>query len=160
MKRHSHIIFLLFTFQLLLFASCTQLDVFEKNTPIPDYNWKSGFAATGSFTIKDTASTYNISLVLRHNDAYKYNNIWLNIGLQYPGDSMRYRKFELQLATDASGWEGSGMNDIWEVRKPLELLKFKKQGNYIFNITQIMRDNPLQHVMSAGLRVQKVKLAE
>ena len=142
----------------LLFASCTQLDVYEKNTVIPNYQWQSSYPSKGSFAIADTASPYNIFLVLRHNDAYRYNNIWLNIGLQEPGDSMHYQKLDLQLATDAEGWQGSGMNDIWEVRKLLGLRQFKQKGTYSFSITQIMRDNPLLNIMSVGLRVEKVKI--
>ena len=144
----------------LFVSSCTQLDVFEKNTVIPDYQWQSSFSAKGSFAITDTTSSYNIMLVLRHNDVYRYNNIWLNIGLQEPGDSMHYQKLDLQLATDAEGWQGSGMNDIWEVRKILNArpMPFKRKGTYSFSIAQIMRDNPLLNIMSVGLRVEKVKI--
>jgi gliding motility-associated lipoprotein GldH len=144
---------------ILLLGSCAQLEVYEKNTPIPNQEWKSSFTTVGSFTISDTLAAYSISLVLRHTDAYKYNNIWLNIGLQPPGDSMSVQKVDLKLASDASGWEGTGMNDIWEVRKLLngEPRRFKKAGTYRFTIGQIMRDEPLQHVLSAGLRVEKYK---
>jgi gliding motility-associated lipoprotein GldH len=143
-----------------VFSSCTQVDVFEKNTNIPGYNWKSDFTAGGSFDIKDTAVFYNMFVVLRHTDAYKYENIWLNIGLQAPGDSMRYTRYNVQLATGATGWEGKGMDDIWEIRKRVETNSqaFKKMGTWKFSINQLMRDNPLPHVMSAGLRVEKTAL--
>lgn len=138
--------------------SCRQVAVYEKNTPIPNYKWQSNFAATGSFTIEDTAAFYNVSIVLRHTDEYAYNNIWLNVGLQSPGDSMYFQKIDLLLGSDASGWEGSGMNDIWEMRKLLngQARRFKKPGTYQFEILQLMRDEPLKHVMSAGLRVEKM----
>ena len=141
----------------LLITSCTQLDVFEKNTVIPKYEWQSDFIVKGSFAIKDSLASYNIYLVLRHTDAYQYNNIWLNIGLQVPGDTMSYQKVNLPLGNDTSGWDGTGMNDIWELRKLLngEPRRFKKAGTYNFNIAQIMRDNPLRNVMSAGLRIEK-----
>jgi len=142
---------------LLVFSSCRQIDVFEKNTPIPKYEWKHGFAASGTFVIQDTLAAYNLSLVLRHTDAYAYNNIWLNVGLQSPGDSMYFQKVDLSLGNDATGWEGAGMNDIWEVRKLLngQPRRFKKKGEYRFQIMHIMRDDPLNNVMSAGLRVEK-----
>jgi gliding motility-associated lipoprotein GldH len=138
-------------------SSCKQIDIYEKNTVIPKYEWRSDFTAKGTFIIKDTLSAYNIYLVLRHTDAYQYNNIWLNIGMQSPGDSMYVQKADLLLGTDASGWEGSGMNDIWEVRKLLtgEPRRFKRAGTYNFSINQVMRDNPLLHVMSVGLRIEK-----
>ena len=141
-------------FACYLLPSCTQLDTFEKNTSIPNQQWKSSFEASGSFSIKDTLSAYNTYIVLRHTDAFKYNNIWLNVGIQPYGDSMRYQKIDMPLGTDATGWFGSGMNDIWEVRQLLGI-KFKKPGTYNFSITQIMRDDPLPAIMSAGLRVQK-----
>lgn len=141
----------------LIISSCKQIDIFEKNTVIPNYEWKSNFIISGSFTITDTISAYSIYLVLRHTDAYKYNNIWLNIGLQPPGDSLIKQQVDLKLGDDANGWEGTGMNDIWELRKLLngEPQRFKKAGEYKFTIAQVMRDEPLLNVMSAGLRIEK-----
>ena len=143
----------------LLISSCRQLDVYEKDTAIPNYEWQSGFVAKGSFTISDTTSTYNLYVVLRHTDAYKYNNIWLDLGLQNPGDSLRFQKINLSLGNDLTGWEGTGMNDIWEVRSLLnsEPKRFRKAGTYNFSIAQIMRDNPLLHIMSVGLRLENPK---
>lgn len=140
-----------------MLAGCTELQVFEKNTSIPGYQWQANYPVTGSFDITDTTSTYNIYIIIRHTDAYKYNNIWLDIAFQAPGDNIFNEKKELELGTDATGWYGSGMNDIWEVRKLLnyEPRRFKKKGTYHFSISQIMRDNPLAHIMTIGLRVQK-----
>jgi gliding motility-associated lipoprotein GldH len=146
---------ILFLFATL--ASCTQVDVYEKNIPIPKYEWKQDYAVTGTFKITDTLAAYNIYIVLRHTDAYNYNNIWLNVGLQSPGDSMYEQKVNLSLGSDARGWEGTGMNDIWEVRKALNdrPQRFIKNGEYKFRIRHIMREEPLKNVMSAGLRVEK-----
>ena len=151
--------FLIIVAGLLLTSSCTQIEVFEKNTVIPKYQWDQNFAATGEFIITDTATAYSIYLVIRHTDAYQYNNIWLNIGLQPPGDSMRIQKVNIKLGDDANGWEGTGMNDIWELRKLLngEPRRFKQAGKYRFTISQIMRDNPLRNIMSVGLRIEKKK---
>jgi gliding motility-associated lipoprotein GldH len=126
---------------------------------IPKYQWQQSFSATGDFIITDSLAAYNIYLVLRHTDAYQYDNIWLNIGLQPPGDSMRVQKVNIVLGTDANGWEGTGMNDIWEQRKLLNggPGRFKKGGKYRFSISQIMRDNPLLNIMSVGLRIEKKK---
>jgi gliding motility-associated lipoprotein GldH len=114
-------------------------------------------AATGSFDIKDTAALYNTYLVLRHTDTYPYENIWLNLGLQAPGDSMRFVRYNLSLVNGSMGWEGTGMNDIWEVRKRLQIGdgRFKKAGTWNFAIYHLMRNDPLPAMLSAGLRVEK-----
>ena len=140
-------------------SSCAKVDVFEKNTAIPQHRWPYSLQPVFDFTITDTASLYNLYIVLRHTDAYRYNNIWLNVGSQSPADSMRYQKFDLQLGTDASGWEGTGMGDIWELRKSITKgpFKFNKAGNYKFEIAQMMRENPLPGIMNVGVRVEKLK---
>lgn len=81
------------------------------------------------------------------------------MGYQAPGDTMRFNRLDLQLGDDANGWEGTGMDDIWEVRKPVSSrpLSFTKKGTYTFSIAQIMRENPLSGMMSIGLRLDKVK---
>ncbi|MCW3089039.1 MAG: gldH [Ferruginibacter sp.] len=141
----------------LWLAACSKINVFEKNTVIPGHSWSYSFQPAFDFNISDTAASYNVYIVLRHTDAYRYNNIWLNIGSQAPADSMRFQRFELQLGTDATGWEGTGMDDIWELRKPITKgpIKFNKTGNYKFSIAQMMRENPLPEIMSIGVRVEK-----
>jgi gliding motility-associated lipoprotein GldH len=147
--RQLQIVFcLLLIVNCILLSSCNQLETFEKNTSIPNYQWNSNFKT-------DTAATYKAYIALRHTDAYKYNNIWLNVGIAEPGDSLHFRKVDMQLGTDAAGWAGSGMNDIWEIRQLLMIKRFTKTGTYKFAITQIMRDNPLPAVMSAGMRLEK-----
>jgi gliding motility-associated lipoprotein GldH len=157
MKKVSFNKFLLASVILAALHGCATIDVFEKNTPIPGNRWSRDFAATGSFEITDTASFYNIYIVLRHTDSYNYNNIWLNVGVMSPGDSMRFQKIDLTLGNDREGWEGTGMNDIWEVRKLIfgQPRRFVRPGTYNFSIRHIMRDDPLPHVMSAGLRIEK-----
>ena len=155
-------IILLFTFCFLLFTSCNKLNVFEKDNTIPQYEWQYSYAPTFQFAITDTTSNYYVYMVLRHTDAYRYNNIWLKIGLQQPADSMRFGQYEFNLADDKNGWHGTGMDDIWEVRElinngPLEYFTFKKQGNYKFSVAQAMRENPLKNVMDIGIRIEKVK---
>ena len=149
--------FLILFFLCSAIISCKQINVYEKNTSIPDFEWRNSFSAKGSFIISDTTSAYNIFITLRHTDAYAYNNIWLQVGLQNPGDSMKYQKIDLTLGNDQNGWDGTGMNDIWDVRKKLnnQPLQFKSAGNYNFEIRQIMRDEPLKNIMSAGLRIEK-----
>ena len=150
--------FLIFIFA---FASCqTNIDVFERNVSIPDHAWSSAFKPEISFTVKDTLARYNIYAVIRHTDAYEFNNIWINIYTKVPGDSVvRKQQLDLRLATDEKGWLGSGMDDIFEHRilitaQPEALTK---AGVYIFRLENIMRVDPLPGVLNVGIRVEKAK---
>lgn len=142
------------------FASCAQLDVFEKTVALPAQSWYYNNQPSFSFDITDTLAAYNLFIVLRHTDTYQYNNIWLRIGSKAPGDSMRYQNIDVTLGTDAKGWEGNGMDDIFEVRKNITRgpVPFKRAGKYTFTISQVMRENPLKYILNAGIRVEKVQL--
>jgi gliding motility-associated lipoprotein GldH len=138
-------------------TACETIDVFEKNVSIPNYEWSNSFQPEIAFEISDTTALYNTYVVLRHTDAYRYKNIYLNIYMQVPGEAVRKERFELQLATDDKGWLGSGMDDIFEHRIPIFTAKFPKAGLYKYKLEQIMREEPLQYVMNVGIRVEKVK---
>ena len=157
--KYQQFFFVLVTSGSLWLTACSRVDVFEKNAVIPKNQWSYSLQPAFDFIIKDTTASYNLYVVLRHTDAYRYNNIWLNVGTQSPGDSTRYQKFELQLGSDAKGWEGTGMDDIWELRKLITNgpVRFNKAGNYHFSVAQIMRENPLPNIMNIGIRVEKVK---
>lgn len=146
---------ILFCLQL---TACNNIGVFEKNVAFKKQEWPSGYKPSFSFTITDTATAYNIYLVLRHTDAYNYNNIWIKFTRRGP-DTSYTQQADLRLATNGQGWLGTGMDDIWEHRIPITqaATQFRRSGNYEFTLEQVMRQDPLLHVLNAGLRVEKVK---
>jgi gliding motility-associated lipoprotein GldH len=141
-------------------ASCETIDIYEKTVAFPNHNWKSAERPSFTFEITDTTTLYNIFLVLRHEDAYSYNNIWVNLTVKGPADTITIRR-EFILGNNRKGWLGSGMDDIFEHRipfnnKPTPLRK----GKYVFTLQQDMREDPLDYVMNAGVRVEKAKRDE
>jgi gliding motility-associated lipoprotein GldH len=140
------------------FASCTTLDASEQTITIPKMEWSQSNICKGEFEITDTNASYNYYVILRHTDAYAYNNIWVQIGIKAPNDStFSYQKINMPLGNDANGWYGTGLNDIWESLHKLNPLpaSVKAAGKYSFSIEQIMRDNPLSQVLGVGFKVQK-----
>lgn len=137
--------------------SCNTIDVYEKTKIFPSHNWVAAEKPTFAFEIKDTAVLYNIFLVIRHHDAYRYNNIWIDVSMKGPSDTLQVKR-EFILGNNAQGWLGSGMDDIFEHRipfnnKPTAL----KKGTYTFQLEQAMREDPLQEILNVGIRVQKLK---
>lgn len=142
---------------ILYLSSCTTVDLYEKNVSIPRHEWRSSFKPEFSFTITDTVSLYQLLLVLRHNERYNFNNIWINLYSQPPGDTLHKAAYELQLATNEQGWLASGMDDIYEHRLKLTDNIMLKRGEYKFIVENIMREDPLLNVMNVGIRLEKVK---
>ncbi|MGQ0737647.1 MAG: gliding motility lipoprotein GldH [Bacteroidota bacterium] len=145
---------------LFFFSSCQTIDLYEKTAAIPGHKWKNSFKPSFTFVIKDTAVPYKIFVTLRHRDKYNYNNIYISLTTRQPGqDSTQTAMYDLKLGNDEEGWKGSGMDDIYEHRIPLTPettdFYFRKKGNYTFAIEQVMREDPLEHVMNVGLRIEK-----
>jgi len=139
-------------------ASCNTIDLYEKTKAFPTHEWKSSEKPTFTFQVTDTTSLYDVFFVFRHTDAYNFNNLWVNITTIAPGDTARTQPLDLKLADNQNGWLGSGMDDIFEHRVKITATPIKlKQGKYSFTLQQIMREEPLQHVMNAGIRVEKSK---
>lgn len=158
-KRATYFYIIITAAIVLLASACKTVDVFEKNATIPGSEWDRGFKPAVDFTITDTASFYNIYVTLRHTYAYKYNNIWLNLQYTLPGDSLKQQKIDVLLGDNQKGeWLGTGMDDLFEVRRLItpQPFRFKRSGNCNFVIEQVMRDNPLKHILNAGIRVEKV----
>ena len=140
-----------------LLTSCTTSDLYEKNVSLPDHEWKTDYKPEFDFIIKDTTSLYKVFLVLRHTEKYNYKNIWINLYSQPPGDTLHKAQYELTLATNDKGWLATGMNDIYEHRLKLTEPVRLRAGIYKLMLENIMRENPLQHVLNVGIRVEKVK---
>jgi gliding motility-associated lipoprotein GldH len=151
---------LLFLLPCVLYLGCTSIDLYEKSVSIPGHAWKSSYKPSFTFSIKDTSSAYDLFLVLRHNDKYSFNNIYINLYAQTPGiDTVQVIKYPLTLATDEKGWLATGMDDIYEHRIRLtpegQPVYFRMPGDYTYTIEQIMREDPLKNVLNVGLRIEK-----
>lgn len=158
--RHRYPYFLLLISYIVFVTSCTTVGVFEKNISIPGHSWNAEFKPEISFEIQDTTSLYNLYIVVRHTDAYRYNNIWVNVQTTYPAGNVTNQPLDLVLATDAKGWLGSGMDDIFEHRIPITPPQSPvrlQAGTYKYKLENIMREQPLEHVMNVGIRLEKAK---
>jgi gliding motility-associated lipoprotein GldH len=163
----------LFYLQLLacsvwLLSSCTTIDLYEKVVPVPGHQWQSSFKPQFSFIIKDTTVPYQAYVILRHNNKYRYNNIWISLLAAAATDTAQKLSLELPLA-NKEGWLGTGMDDVFEhrvriggeieklgfVKMGAEGFYFTRPGEYNFTLEQIMRDDPLLEVLNVGLRLEK-----
>ena len=145
---------------IVVITSCNwTTGVFEKNMPFDNHEWPSSVKPDIVFEISDTVSLYNIYIVLRHTDAYHFNNIYVRATVKEPGEEKgRSGDYDLQLATNGKGWIGTAMDDIYDARLLVQpKTRFRKSGIYHITLEQLMREDPLKNVLSAGLRVERVQ---
>lgn len=143
-------------FFVYLLQSCNTIDVYEQTIALPKQQWSSRTLLNFTTSVKDSNAYYNIYFVIRHSESYHFNNIWINLISAFPKDSARAQKLNIQLA-NADGWLGTSMDDIIEQRllinrQPVRL----PAGSYKFSLQQLMREDPLDNVLNAGIRIEKV----
>jgi gliding motility-associated lipoprotein GldH len=131
--------------------------VYEKNMAFNDHEWSSSVKPDITFEITDTVSLYNIYIVVRHTDAYHYNNMYIRVTVKEPGGGQgKTGDYDLELATNGKGWIGTAMDDIYDTRLLIQpKTRFRKTGIYHITLEQLMREDPLKNVLSAGLRVER-----
>lgn len=141
----------------ILLSSCQSNGVFEKVAFFQKHEWESKYQPDFQFAVTDTNALYHIYAVIRHEDAYRYNNLWVQFSTQSPGESAKKQLLNLRLADNRRGWLGSGMDDVFDHRIRLTQAPIKlKSGTYSFKLQQAMREDPLPNMLNAGVRVEKV----
>ena len=143
----------------LSLVACQTIPLSEQNTIHPDHQWNSKKPEKYLFNITDTNNLYKVVFVIRHHNAYHYKNIWVELSHSSADEKGRAESFNLNLADDQKGWLGTGMDDIYDQRIPLYAKPIKlKYGLHTFTIKHTMREDPLQNILSTGVRIEKVAL--
>lgn len=169
-------LFALLLISTLSFAGCIPSPYYQKSYSIPGNKWSYDFRPSFVVDIEDTAIHYNLSFIIRHTNNYAYSNIWLNVLVKKPGDSIfRKTRVEIPLATPQGQWLGKGMGELYEQRRmivldhkaiPLtdELVSvseasiddlFLNKGRYEIKFEQNMREQNLSDLLHVGLRIEK-----
>jgi gliding motility-associated lipoprotein GldH len=154
-----------FQVAVVVFASCCMLAAcrpspqYQKTEVVPGKGWNYNFKPSFVFEITDSTAIYQPYFIIRHTQAYPYNNIWMWLYIKTPGDSVATKaRINITLAEASGKWLGRGMGEIYEQRMPISLgdsVDMSRPGTYEVVIEQNMRINPLPEVLDVGFRVEK-----
>lgn len=137
-------------------VSCDPQRLYDDNKKIPNNQWYYKNLVPFDVQIDDTNQLYNVYINLRVGADYKYNNIFIWLNTTNPERKTDKRRVEIRLADDAGKWLGSGLGDLYDYQFPvLSKVKFPNKGFYRFELEQNMRDDTLNHILSAGIRLEK-----
>jgi gliding motility-associated lipoprotein GldH len=146
---------------LFVLSGCRPGPEYQDHFTIPGNAWKSDFRPEFKFVINDTAAPYQIYLIVRHTDAYRFQNIWINLDSKAPGDSsFTLNRAEVTLAAPNGRWLGRGLGELYEQRVPINKpVTFPRPGEYTLRLTHDMRQDPLPEIMTIGIRLEKLPVA-
>jgi len=156
MTRPRNIVFVFVILLSLLFTSCNKNVIYTEYRKFNENEWYAKEKAVFDVDVKDNTSLNNISLMVRHADAYPYSNIFLFLETTYPDGKVEKDTLEVILANGKGEWMGSGAGDIFDFKVPIKKnVKFPLIGKYTFAFQQAMRTDPLPLVVDFGFEIEK-----
>ncbi|MDR2233715.1 MAG: gliding motility lipoprotein GldH [Tannerella sp.] len=144
---------LLLSLSIALF-SCIKPPFYEGYQVVDD-QWNKNKEVYFIFEIADTTASYDISLNIRNNNLYPYQNLWLFCAQEQPDGTALRDTIECTLADDFGKWLGSGIS-LHHINLPIrEQYKFPMHGTFTISIRQGMRDDAIVGIEQIGLRIEK-----
>lgn len=145
---------------ILLLSSCSNNVVYSKYETFENNEWYAKNKANFDVEMTDINSFHDISVMVRHADAYPYSNLYLFLTTTYPDGKVTLDTLECILSNPKGEWMGNGAGDIFDITIPLkQSTRFPLAGKYNFKFEQAMRTDPLPLIMDFGFEIKKTKTA-
>ncbi len=148
----------LFIFAIFLLAACDKPAMFDAFAPINN-GWHQDSIVNFSVPVQDTSTQYYISLKLRHNADYPYENIYLFRTISSASGIEYQDTVDLKVADEKGKWLGEGVGEVktmaWGFGRGG--LRFKNTGKYTFTLQHGMRDSILPGIMDVGLTINAIE---
>jgi gliding motility-associated lipoprotein GldH len=148
-----------FVIILLIFASCDEQRVYEKNTDFDSRHWLVNEKPTFEFEIADSLESYNLYCNVRNSLDYPFARIFITYYLQDSTGAVMEKNMVSQLLFDektGAPFGESGLGDLYDHRILLKKAHtFPSTGKYAVSFEQYMRKDTLDGILAVGLRVEK-----
>ncbi|MBY0245225.1 MAG: gliding motility lipoprotein GldH [Sphingobacteriaceae bacterium] len=136
------------------FLSCTNNQHAFVTKDFANGNWNYANKVLLTANIADVSKSYNVCVTFRHSNQYLYSNIFVMFHIRAANQHL-YKRVEYTLTHPDGEWTGNGSGDLFtDTFLLLKNYKFKKAGNYTFEIVQDMRDNPLVGMSDVNLFIE------
>ncbi len=159
MPRNSVLLF--FLIALIGLVSCDSKRVYDVYKTVPN-TWHKDSIISFKINPPDSVNPYNLFVNLRNTNAYKYNNLFLIVGMTFPHGKTIKDTLEYRMADPSGKLLGSGYTDIKENKLWYkEAVVFRESGEYVVDIQHAMRENgkvngvvKLEGITDIGFRIE------
>jgi len=145
----------LFCLCFTLCISCGDKSYYEQYKSIESKFWEKEAEYYFSFDITDTSSPYDITIEIRNNNLYPYQNLWIFSQEEQPSGNVLKDTTECLLADDYGKWLGTGISLFQSSHVLHSKYHFKEEGTYTLGFRQGMRNDQLPGIQEIGLRITK-----
>ncbi len=145
----------------LVLLSCNTNEVYSEYKALPNH-WPIEETLEFSIPALDSVNTYNLFFNVRNTNEYKYNNLFLIAGIEFPNGKVVVDTLEYQMARADGSWLGTGNrvkeNKLWYK----ENIRFFEEGDYTVRVRHAMRNNAaimgvskLEGITDVGIILEK-----
>ena len=128
----------------IVLSSCDSNQVFDEYKSVPD-EWQKDSIISFKVNPPDSIQNYNLFVNIRNTNAYKFNNLFLIVEMEYPHGKTLKDTLEYQMAKPNGELLGGGFTDIKENKLWYkgydEPFVFEEIGDYTISIQHAMRNN-------------------
>lgn len=140
---------------LWVLVGCGSRD-FEQREVIPEAKWAVEHRIPIDVTVNDTVGVYTFGMSLRHNENYRYSNLYVFLHTTLPDGDLMCDTIQCLLAMPDGRWIGKSSGSMRDLRVTLNpAMRFPQVGTYHFEIEQAMREPVLKGITDIGLFIEK-----
>lgn len=146
----------------LLLSGCVNSDnvVYTKFKSLSNQEWHKGqYLEFDLDSVADEDSNYDVLLVVRHNDTYKYNSMCVVVEEFVQGESETTDSIDIKMANEDGRWVGRGQYGLYEV---IDTLKRgdRLSKRYLISVCHGMRCVTVEGVSDVGIVVKRLNKYE
>ena len=143
-------------FVALVLSGCDRDKFFDESLSLPHNTWSQDESLSFPITVEDTTSAYRFYINVRNSTSYNYNNIYFFLTTEYPGGGFSQDTIECLLAAKDGSWLGKGTGSYRDNRIHIrDNIIFPRKGTYTLRLRQAMREDELEGISEAGIRLEK-----
>lgn len=141
---------------IVLFSSCDRTKFYDESLSLENDKWPKDQAISFKINVVDTVGTYRFFINVRNNASYRNKNIYFFLTTEFPGGGMSRDTINCMLAAKNGEWLGKGTGRYRDNRIPIRSnIRFPRAGIYTLSLNQAMREDVLEGISEAGVRLEK-----
>lgn len=138
----------------LTLLSCTGL-VYQKHVKMENLAWNRFKPVIFEVPIKNTGTSYDFLLAIRHHTDIPYSEIKTEVYLTTPGGETRSRYVTVRLKDNQGNNLGDGLGELWDVQAVVwEDLNFSSPGTCTVEVNSAMPQLDVVGIIEVGLVVK------
>lgn len=147
--------FIFFAFVVL--TSCDDNVIYDQNQNI-NAPWKYGQKVDFDYSISDTTTSYDLTIIIEHSPSFKYENLYLNTTTVFPDGKITTYPVTFQLTDEKGDWSGScGGNHCHAELQMAAGAYYKTPGAYKISFEQYSREEAINGIQAIRIKIEKSK---